>query len=118
MHIIGDLVPIFIEILMLISTGWFFFYTFIFEAFWWNKDPQTILTYGLRNGNLIIFLISISSIFIFEYMKRRTKLRSILVTIRRINFRGAHANKKAKQFCLIKIEIEKAPRTSNIKYKV
>ena len=98
MHIIGDLVPYFIVILMLISTVWFFFYTFVFEAFWWHKDLQAILTYGLRNGNLIFFLISISSIFIFEYMKRRTRLRSFLVPFKRINFRGARANNKTNQF--------------------
>lgn len=76
--VVGDLVPYFIEILLLISAGWFFFYTFVFEAVWWHKDFQTILTYGLANGNLIFFLISTSLVFTFEYIKRRTKYGSVL----------------------------------------
>jgi flagellar protein FlaI len=92
------LVPcFFIEVLLLISAGWFFFYTFIFEAFWWHKDFWAILTYGVRTGNLIFFLISISSIFIFEYKKRRTEYRSVLGAFKQISFRGMRKNKKTNQ---------------------
>ena len=96
-RVYGDLVAYFIEILLLISVVWFFFYTFIFEAFCWHKDLHTILTYGLANGNLIFFLISTSLVFTFEYMKRRTKLGSVLDAFRRINFISIFKNKKTSQ---------------------
>ena len=91
------LVLCFIEVLLLISAGWFFFYSFVFEAFWWHKDFWTILAYGVRTGNLIFFLISLSSILIFEYKKRRTKYGSVLGAFKKISFRGMRKNKKTNQ---------------------
>jgi hypothetical protein len=40
-QIFGKLVPYFIEIVIVLFAGWFFFWAFIWEAVWWHKDFLT-----------------------------------------------------------------------------
>lgn len=57
------------EVVLLIPIGWFFFWTFVWEAIWWHKDFGTILTLGINNGNFLYFLVFLFALSAFEFLK-------------------------------------------------